>query len=408
MGKTKLIIRKSYLNSKGEANIFVRYSHKDKTVDFATGERIPPQYWDAVNQRVRKSYPRYTGINNYIEQKRNEIDNVRLDLKTRKIEPTTEVLRQEYKREPETKQPISEYVFDHWKDFVTYKRSVTRLSKSTLSQYEVSKRVFEDFEKHIGTRMTMDMVTQAMIDDFTQYCYDVKEYVPNTLGSRVKHIKSLFEFLVDRNITTNTAYRKFKKPSNETSIVTLTIQELDHLFHLDLTSDPRLERTRDIFLLGCASGLRFSDYSVLVSANLKDDYIIISTEKMDNQVRIPLNDYSRGIISKYPNGLPTLSNSNFNKYIKEVGIRAQFFEDHEVVSFKRGIKVKYFKPLYQLLTSHTARRTFATQSLERKMDIHIVMAITGHRDYRSFARYINVSQIKLKQAMNDAWNTLSK
>ena len=134
----------------------------------------------------------------------------------------------------------------------------------------------------------------------------------------------------------------------------------------------------------------------------------MSTEKTDVQVRIPLNDYSRSIINKYPNGLPTLSNVNLNKYLKEVGIKGKFFEEHEVTNYRGGRKEKFYQPLYQLLTTHCARRTFATQSLARGMMMHDIMRITGHRDVRSFMKYVHVAEPRLQKEVSKAWDTLEK
>lgn len=408
MAKTKLFLRKSKVNGDGESIIFVRYSHGDKTVDFSTGERVPAQYWDHPNQRVRKSFPGHSGINNYIDHKRNEIDSIRLDLKTRKIDPTVDAVRREFTKdsEPSVAREINPEIMHHWSEFIAHQRDVKRLAESTLKQYNLSKNVLESFQIHIGSKLTFDMINQSFMNDFTRYLYGEKKYTPNSLGGRVKHLKTFLEWAVSKDLTTNIKFKKFKKPGNETTIITLTQSELDTLYYLDLSSQKRLERVRDIFILGCATGLRYSDYSVLVSANFREDYIIISTEKMDKQVRIPMNDYSRAVIKKYPNGLPRISNINLNKYIKEVGILAKFFTEHEVTTFKSGQKQKFFKPLYSLLTSHCARRTFATQSLQRGMQMTDVMKITGHKDVRSFMRYVHVAEPRLKEEVTKAWNTL--
>lgn len=210
-----------------------------------------------------------------------------------------------------------------------------------------------------------------------------------------------------KGITTNAKFKDFKKPSSETTIVTLTQQQLDTLFYLDLSGEKKLEKARDLFVLGCATGLRFSDYSRISPANIKADFIVISTEKTDAQVRIPLTDYSREILKRYPNGLPRISNVNLNRFLKEVGIRAKFFEEYEVTTYKGGIKQKHHKPLYTLLTTHCARRTFSTQSLARGMQMFDTMRITGHKDVRSFMKYVHVAEPRLHQEVLKAWNTLN-
>lgn len=407
MGKTKLILRKSYQNKQGESNIFVRYSHKDKTVDFATGERVPAQFWDQSNQRVRKSYKGHTALNDFIEQKRNEIENIRLQLKSQKTDPTIEAVRSIYKNEGIDEFQVSlpsQLIFDHWNDFKNYQRGVERLSEETWNQYEVSKKIFEEFEKHIGSKIDFEMVTQNLYEDFVIFAYDTKEYAPNTLSNKLKHFKKFLSFCQERGIHDNSSYKKFRKPSNETNNITLTIAQLKHLTMLDLSAEKRLERARDLFVIGCTTGLRFSDFSVLLPGNIQDDYITISTEKMDRTVRIPISDYTRQILMRYPNGqLPTMTNQEMNRILKDVGMRANFTELHEVTSFKRGVKCRAFKPLYAIVTTHMGRRTFISQSLEKSIEPSIIMKVTGHKDLRSFSRYIHLHEKRVKDQITAAW-----
>jgi site-specific recombinase XerD len=410
MAKTKLLLKPYYTNSNGEAPIFVRYSHADKTVDFATGERVPPKFWDADHQQVRKSFKGHTGINNFIEHKKLEIDSIRLDLKGRKIEPTVLAVKQEHSnaQAPKVEAQKVIFMFDHWPRFIDYQRQVKRLAEATLTQYGASLNRLNEFEKHIGCRLTFDMMDNTFLDQFKKYMYNEVKSSTNTIGGKIKHLKSFLNWAFINELTTNVKFKNFQKPSSETTIVTLNREQLDILFYLDLTGSARLDRARDLFILGCSTGLRFSDYSVISLANIKGDFLVISTEKMDNQVRIPLNDYSRAIICKYPKGLPTLSNTNLNKYLKEIGIKAKFFEEHEITTYKGGKKEKHNQPLYVLLTSHCARRTFATQSLARGMMMHDVMKITGHRDIRSFMRYVHIAEPRLQQEVSKAWDTLYK
>lgn len=411
MGKTKLFVRSNKVNSKGESIIFVRYSHNDRAIDISTGELIPPDFWDKTNQRVRKSYKGHNGLNNFIDQKRMEVDSIRLDLKSRNLEPTVEAVRQEYWKRinpVEKKEVKSQFLLDHWSTFTAHQRDVKRLEPNTIRQYEGTKRKIEEFEKFIGCRLTFDMIDGNFIDDFNCYMYNEKNFSHNSLGGKIKHLKAYMNFLVSKEITSNQKFRQFKKPSNETTIFALNQEQLDTLFYLDLSGEKRLERARDLFVLGCATGLRYSDYSAIKPGNIKDDCIVISMEKMDRQVKVPLNDYSRAIIAKYPDGLPTISNVNLNKFLKEIGIRAKFFDEYEVTTYKSGLKQKHFRPGYMMLTSHCARRTFATQSLQRGMQMAFVMRVTGHKDLRSFMRYVHVAEPKLKEEVDKAWNTLKK
>ncbi|MGC4020955.1 MAG: site-specific integrase [Cyclobacteriaceae bacterium] len=411
MAKTKLFLRASKTNSKGESIIFVRYSHGDQATDISTGERVPPKFWDPENQRVRKSYAGFTGINNFIEKKKLQVDQIRIDLKDRKIDPTVDALKNEYLRRenPVVEEPqkiISQNILDHWDRFISYQRDVKRRAPATIAQYESSKLVIEAFEKHIDMQLTFSMITKSFADDYYKFMYLEKKYAHNTLGSRVKHLKSFLNFCVSEGITDNHKFREFKKPSNQTSIFALSREQLDILNALDLSNEKRLERARDLFVFGCSTGLRFSDYSKVKQANVQGDYLIVRTEKMDDIVRIPLNTYSRSILAKYPSGIPTISNVNLNKYLKEIGIKAKFFEEVEVVTYKSGVRTKSTKPIYMMLTTHCARRSYITQSLQNGMAMQTVMKISSHRDIKSFNRYIHVSEPRLKMESDQAWSTL--
>lgn len=210
----------------------------------------------------------------------------------------------------------------------------------------------------------------------------------------------------NQKLTMNMAYSKFTKPKSPTQIFTLTHAQLDKLFLLDLSSDVKLERVRDMFCLCCATGLRYSDAVRLQRANIKDDHIIINTKKTNDTAIIPLNDYSRIILNRYPDKLPRLSNQKMNDYLKELGKLAELNEEHEVINYKAGIKGVSKKPLHELLTTHMARRTFITQSLERGMLPSTVMKLSTHKDVKSFNLYINTTKERLKHEVDKAWNTL--
>lgn len=410
MPKTKLYIRHNKLNSKGEAIIFIRYSHNDEACDFSTGERIEPQYWDYEHQQVRKSYRGFTSLNSYLLKRKTEIEELRLNLQLRGINPSIEAVRNEYRKQFDTaeEKSMSNQLLDHWADFISYQRDIKRVTKETLKQYESTRKKLIEYEDYVNSKLTFDKINSDFIDQFVFFLFSISNCSSNTVGGKVKHIKAFLNWAFSKGITTNNKFKEFKKPTSETTIVTLTQQQLDILFYLDLSGERKLEKARDLFILGCSTGLRFSDYSRINPANIKGDFIVISTEKTDTQVRIPLNDYSRQILNRYPNGLPKISNVNLNKFIKDVGIRAKFFEEHEVTTYKGGVKQKLNKPLYSLLTTHCARRTFATQSLARGMQMFDTMRVTGHKDVRSFMKYVHVAEPRLQQEVLKAWNTLGQ
>ena len=96
------------------------------------------------------------------------------------------------------------------------------------------------------------------------------------------------------------------------------------LAEYDLTEKPRLDRARDLFLVGCWTGLRFSDFNDIRPKNIKGDFIEIKTQKTGETVVIPIHSALKNIMEKYAgkteNSLPpSISNDKLNEYITHRG-----------------------------------------------------------------------------------------
>ena len=149
----------------------------------------------------------------------------------------------------------------------------------------------------------------------------------NTIGKIIKTLKTFMNEALERNLTTNISHkgRRFTAPRENVSNIYLTNDELTAMYKLDLSNEPRLEHVRDLFLFGCYTGLRFSDFSKVKPEHidLTAGVIDIPTQKTDEVVTIPILPIAQAILNKYrgktANSLPnSISNQKFNKYIKEV------------------------------------------------------------------------------------------
>ena len=142
---------------------------------------------------------------------------------------------------------------------------------------------------------------------FVEYLTN-KGYSPNTVGARIKDLKMFMNEAYERNLHTNMDFKKkrFSKPKEETYSVYLNSDELKKIYKCDLSDEPRLDRVRDLFLIGCCTGLRFSDLSLLSSDNIDnvESVITIKTVKTGRTVVIPLHAIVRQILQKYDNELP--------------------------------------------------------------------------------------------------------
>ncbi len=150
-----------------------------------------------------------------------------------------------------------------------------------------------------------------------------------------------------------------------------------------------------MFIIACYSGLRFSDLRTLKSENIIDgsNFIKIKTEKTGEFVIIPMHRYVREIYLKYNHGLPAImSNQKMNDYLKEIGEKAKLQEMIKIGITKGGkIEHETYKK-FQLISSHTARRSFATNAYLKNVPSISIMKITGHQTEKVFMKYIRISQ----------------
>jgi len=186
----------------------------------------------------------------------------------------------------------------------------------------------------------------------------------------------------------------FKKTSEEVVNIYLNDEELQTLFDYDFSNNPRLDRTRDLFLIGCYTGLRFSDFSHLTPDNITHDGRILTvfTQKTGVQVSIPINPQLQAILNKY-GGVPprAISNQRMNDYLKEIGQLIELTDSVQIAKTVGGLKVKKTFEKWQKLCTHTARRSVATNAYLAGISTIDIMRITSHKTESSFLKYIKIT-----------------
>ncbi|MBC7384299.1 MAG: site-specific integrase [Bacteroidia bacterium] len=268
-------------------------------------------------------------------------------------------------------------------------------SKSSLQNYAAVLKHIKDFEIKESYPIDFDTIN---LDFFYKYVdYLTKQNLAvNTIAKDISIIKVFMGEAVDMEYTDNIKFRhkKFSYNEVETDQVYLSEAELTSLYQFDLSANKKLEQVRDLFIFGAWVGLRFSDYSTIKPENIidvdGDQYIKIITQKTKDLVYIPCNPVVLDIFNKYSsnsNKLPkTISNQKFNEYIKDVCKLAGMDETGRLST---SPKVQ----LYEAISSHTCRRSFASNYYLQGFPTIDLMKITGHKTERAFLKYIRVSKL---------------
>lgn len=304
------------------------------------------------------------------------------------------------------------YYLATYRDGVKNQTILTRTGKKYSDNYwkpiSSTLNILTDYDREVE-RLSLDLVDVNFYNSFIAYCYK-QNYNTNYVGTLVKNIKSFMRWCWESGYTKNEAWRdeRIKRLQEDSTTVYLNKDEIVAIYNTSYP-DNHLTLVADVFVLNCCLGLRFGDLTTFIK-NIdshimdtdKGKLVSITNEKTDTAVYIPLNPIAQNIIAKYKDNLPHMySNQKFNEYIKEVCRIANITKPIIIKNNKGGRVTKQTRLKYSLVTSHTARRSFATNLYLAKFPTQDIMKLTGHKKEASFMRYIRAEALEIAYSMLD-------
>ncbi|XKX05237.1 phage integrase SAM-like domain-containing protein [Tenacibaculum maritimum] len=267
-------------------------------------------------------------------------------------------------------------------------------------------KAFEDYKK---TTILLRSIDYDFYKDFVNFCLNTKGYTQNTTGTRIKTIKTWLSEANKRGFC-NIDLSSFKSMSNETKDVYLTELEINKIFNHNFKEDLKLSNARDLLIIGVRTGLRVSDFMRLKMNNINDGLIEIKTQKTGATVVIPIHKQIEAVIKRNNGGLPkSIPDQHFNKHLKDICKEAGI--TNKVEGGKQNPKTKRKEygifPKHDLITSHTCRRSFAS-NLYGKISNSTIMGITGHRTEKEFLKYIKITPKKHAENLQDYYKQQEK
>lgn len=425
MAKFNLNLRSADSQDETPIHLVVRWQNQRIVVN--TGYSVIPKFWDVNNQRLytKPSMERKDlnmKLNSMLSKIVSDAECLFVDFESiNKRRPSKEEFQrilQNLIRPQNTKPLKSESLFEFIEQFLQEMRNGVNpktgkfYAPKTPETYRICLDKLKDFGVKAKRKIDFDDINLEFYDDFVAYLSECG-YKRNYIGKQIRTLKTFLNEAMERGLTKNVAHksRRFTAPSEQVSNIYLSITELDELFALDLTSQPRLENVRDLFVFGCYTGLRFSDFTRVKSQDidLEEKLIEIQTQKTKEMVAIPIYPITEQIIAKYKdktqNSLPTpISNQKFNIYIKEVAQRLNTLNVKITEEFwLNGKRVVKTCLKWEKVSSHTARRSFATNMFILGYRAQNIMKITGHRTESSFMAYLKMSPRENAKSMLKEW-----
>lgn len=391
---------------------------------FGTGISIDPKHWNGERQEPRATDPHrnanrkrliaITGIVNEAYNAMSFASGKRLVDEEEITAFKARVL--EYLSPQKARTPRSDTLLSAFDEFIqTYtlrSRSglvtVTRPSDRTLGMY---RNVLSSIKEWADVRRKSITYEDINLDFYTDYCTwlsETKSITDSTTSNHIKILKTFMKWAMQKGYHDNRTFEQFFRDRRVGDTVSLTADELRRVRDLDLAGTPRLARTRDHFLLQCFTGMRYGDLLRLQPHHFDDEVGIIrfTTQKTDTKCVIPITTPMRKILDLYPSRLfEFASDVKQNLYLKDLAKLAGFNQQFTVTRYKGGRRVDEVKARHELITTHVARRSFATLSIRFGIPEAVIAAVTGHSAKGMLQQhYIRLAEEDIRDIVVKGWD----
>jgi len=448
MATIKFLIR-SGVNKKLVPVYLRLYEGRSVDIWVKTPVIVKPSDWSnktgSFKQRLKEPVKEYINNNKAIADKldelRNTIKNEMGNTFQRDKEWLQAVINNFYNPVKLKADTLTEYLQTYIDDATSGLRQTYRnkhFTPATLKSIRSFQSEFEKYQKDLRDRLadnklklTVSYIPQnnpldwsdIHIDFFRDFVnwFNEKNYSQNTIAHHIKTLKTIMKQGKEDKKHNNLEFQRsaFKVESVEVDTIYLNEDELKKIYNLDLTQVkedydidlvelPGLDAARDVFLIGCWTCQRFSDYSRINKVNVQDGRRVIKLiqVKTGNKCVIPVRAELDTVLKKYEIAkdeyqLPKTFEQKLNKRIKTVCRLAGITELIEITKIKGGKKVTAKYPKYKLVSSHTARRSGISNLYNAGVPSLFIMKLSGHRTEREFMKYLRLTEDEIAKKLSE-------
>lgn len=397
---------KSKTKEKSSIGVSINFDGMERIVLTLPNLQVSPKEWDNGGMKLTRGKQENSYIQSDLNEFQNKVDRFYREFRrVNESNPTKDdivtYLKSDTKLEDYFKPKNTILMIPMiWKTITERESGVElnngkKFGRGTIDNYESMIRAFERFEKYRRKGISnVEIISRDFILSYENYLTNVEGLKLNTVGDRLKNLKTFLSLYCKRGLLPHNPYIKYsiKIPKEPSTSIALDKEELKDMYELDLSDNPRKELIRDQFLVLCWTGLRISDFSQFNSFDRGDDQIItLHSKKTGSEIHIPIFPMAKRILDKYNGRFPKMVNEQtMNEEIKEIGKLVPGLNRSIQIKYtKGGVEIKEALKRYQLLVLHCARRTLATKLVtELGIDLKTVCLITGHKSIVTLEIYL--------------------
>ncbi|SHM97578.1 Site-specific recombinase XerD [Cyclobacterium lianum] len=386
----------------GTINIYLNFvTEFDRNQIFVkTPIRIEKRYWN--NGKIRKSHPNYNEYSQLLASEQGAVLDLVNDLRLQGVPITSD----SFKSYRDKKNEGIKDLITLAKDYISIRTDATKRLRDKLNNLVTR---LEDFSN--GKKFYPSQINQKWVNAFSTYLQTPQPNHPNkylrtgqqpaTIHKTFKFLKQVLHFYSKTGVIDD-SFKSLNYPKAFTQKQMVFIEsEIRKLIEYQPTRDS-IKRVKDLALIQLFTGLRYSDAIKINQSNIFNGQLAITAEKTNQNINIPLHPALKNILEKYDYDLSPLkiTNQRYNDHLKDLVKLAGIESKAEYIYFENRVKKTCQKHKYDLVASHTFRRTFITNAIIKGIPLHVIQSITGHTTLKQLSEYVNIADSIKQQEMN--------
>ena len=327
---------------------------------------------------------------------------------------------------PKGKMLFEDFLTTYIEDLETGRRTkkgrTVKVTPAYIKGLRIIQTQIRNYQKEMHRKIGLDDMTMETRNSLVGY-WKGRGLMPNAINSYMTDVRTVAKAAYEDKLTKCDDFRHsdFVPKKEEVDNIYLTPEQIQEMLELDLSTKEAvrerlealdisedekltqlskcrithirtLEHVRYVFIVGCLTGQRVSDYSRICEDMITEingvEFILLTQQKTDKKVYIPMDRRVRQILDKYDGKLPHIHPNEMNKLIKTVGLMLGW--THDCGFDGKRLNPKRGRRFCDMLLSHTARRSFATNAYKAGVPLSSIQAITGHSSEAQLRRYLKL------------------
>ena len=386
--KVLFFLKRDKQKKDGSVPVYCRITIDGKESRFGMKKNIDPKLWNVKEGKAAGKSTESSEINALLEKTKAGIHKIYRDIQERENAVSAEKVKNIFLG-IDSKQYMLLKAFD---EHVEEKFNLIgkRIVKSTYNRYYYLRIRLSEFltEKYHLSDIPLREINYQFIRDFEMFLLTVRGNKQSTIAQYLINLKKIVELAYKNEWIFRNPFINYKIEDEKSERGFLTQREVEVLMNWKL--DKKLERTRDVFIFCCFTGLSYIDVFKLTrdKINLSIDgqqWIMGKREKTDMDYFIPMMEIPKKILEKYKNEtfkdgklLPVKVSLTVNRHLKEIS---------EICEINKH------------LTFHLSRHTFATLTMSKGVSLESVSKMLGHKNIQTTQIYAKMTTEKVGRDM---------